>query len=289
MATFKAYANGSTMGVGNAAPVGGMRGEVVGWSAASVRRHKRWLYGIEAPELDGIGEAVTLTMLQTPPTHADWQNLLKRLFDRLREAGFLRWHWVVEWQRRGTPHLHLAVYAPPEYGTPGHSVIRMWLDLTAERYGSRAGAQFVTPITGAVGWLKYLSKHASRGVAHYQRQGKPAGWEKTGRLWGHGGSWPSSEPVQGVLTQQEYHRVRRMVRRYAIAQARSSALRYEALGERGKAAAAWDSVGWLRTMLACHERGLSSVRGVSEWVPGPVLVDMAFCAGWTGELSDVTP
>jgi hypothetical protein len=275
------------MGVGNAAPVGGLRGEVVGWSAASVRRHKRWLYGIEAPRLDGIGEAVTLTMLQTPVSHSDWQNLLSRLFQRLRDAGFLRWHWVVEWQRRGTPHLHLAVYAPAELGAPGRAVTRMWLDLTAESYGARAAAQYVTPITGAVGWLKYLSKHASRGVAHYQRQGKPAGWDKTGRLWGYGGDWPSAEPVQGVLTQAEYHRVRRMVRGYAIAQARSAALGHEAAGDYGKARAAWRSVGWLRTMLACNDRGLSSVRGVSEWVPGPVLVDMAFCAGWAGELADL--
>ena len=35
-----------------------------------------------------------------------------------REAGLSRWHWVVEWQRRGTPHLHLAVYAPPGCGSP---------------------------------------------------------------------------------------------------------------------------------------------------------------------------
>ncbi|WP_443678868.1 hypothetical protein [Nocardioides daeguensis] len=29
-----------------------------------------------------------------------------------------RWHWVVEWQRRGTPHLHLAVYAPEGWESP---------------------------------------------------------------------------------------------------------------------------------------------------------------------------
>lgn len=284
MATFKAYANGVTMGIGNAAPVGGKRGDVMGWSAASVRRHKRWLYGVEAPELSGIGEAVTLTMKHTPATHEDWQRLLTRLFRSLREHGMIRWHWVVEWQRRGTPHLHLAVYCDPQLGTPGRLVTRAWMVLAAE-YDARPGAQFVTPITGPVGWLKYLSKHASRGVAHYQRQGMPEGWKKTGRLWGYGGSWPVVEPVEGMLTTAEYHRVRRMVRGYAIAQARSAALRYARYGDQKKAAAAWDSVGWLRGMLSCNERGLSTVRGVSEWVPGPVMVQMALCAGWTGELS----
>jgi len=40
-----------------------------------------------------------------------WTRLVKTLLQRLRRAGLLRWHWVVEWQRRGVPHLHLAVYA----------------------------------------------------------------------------------------------------------------------------------------------------------------------------------
>jgi hypothetical protein len=307
MATFKAYPNGSTMGVGNAAPVGGKRGEVVGWSAASVRRHKRWLYGVEAPQLSGQGDAVTLTMRDTPGTVEEWQRLLRLLFDGLRDRGMIRWHWVVEWQRRGTPHLHLAVYGPenedlsvarssvgdasnprgarlgpplpprrippgvlPASGrSPGVEVVALWLRLT-EGYGSGRCAQYITPITGPVGWLKYLSKHASRGVKHYQRQGKPAGWEKTGRLWGYGGEWPVSPPVEGMLTGEQYHRVRRMVRSWAVADARA----------RGD----FRGVAYLRRMLKCPDRMLSTVRGVSEWVPGPMLVSMAVCAGWQGEL-----
>jgi len=269
MATFKAYANGSTMGVGNASPVGGKRGEVVGWSAAAVRRHKRWLYGVEAPELSGVGDAVTLTMRLTPESEVEWRALLERLFRGLRERGYLRWHWVVEWQRRGTPHLHMAVYAPEGAERPGWDTVMLWLRLTRE-YEAAAGAQFVTPITGPVGWLKYLSKHASRGVKHYQRQGKPEGWSKTGRLWGYGGEWPVSPPVEGMLTREQYHQVRRMVRNWAVADARA----------RGD----WKGVRYLRRMLTCHDRMLSPVRGISEWVPGPMLVSMALCAGWQGEL-----
>jgi len=272
MATFKAYLNGSTMGVGNAAPVGGKRGDVVGWSSASVRRHKRWLYGVDAPDLTGEGDAVTLTILETPASADEWQMLMKRLFRGLREMGMTRWHWVVEWQRRGTPHLHLAVYSPEgSEARPGWPVVMLWLRLT-EDLGSRIAAQFVTPITGPVGWLKYLSKHASRGVKHYQRQGKPEGWEKTGRLWGYGGEWPVSPPVEGMLTTEEYHRVRRMVRNWAVADARA----------RGD----WRGVAYLRRMLKCSDRMLSTVRGVSEWVPGPMLVSMALCAGWQGEIPE---
>lgn len=257
------------MGVGNAAPVGGKRGEVVGWSSAAVRRHKRWLYGVEAPGLDGVGDAVTLTMRETPPTVEAWQVLLRRFFQALRDRDMLRWHWVVEWQRRGTPHLHLAVYAADGERSPGWEVVEVWIRLAGE-FGARPIAQQVTPITGPVGWLKYLSKHAARGVKHYQRQGKPAGWEKTGRLWGYGGEWPVSPPTEGMLTAEQYHRVRRMVRSWAVADARA----------RGD----WKGVGYVRRMLTCHDRPLSTVRGVSEWVPGPLLVSMALCAGWQGEI-----
>lgn len=308
VATFKGYANGVTMGISGGCPPcrwgreccpdpgccrdGGRvlcclhgpakRGEVVGWSAGAVRRHKRWLYSVAAPELDGVGMAVTLTMRDTPATSEIWQDLLRRLFRRLRDSGMVRWHWVVEWQRRGTPHIHLAVYGA-EGSDPAGVTVRHWMGL-AQEFGAQPVAQFITPIAGPVGWLKYLSKHASRGVAHYQRQGKPAGWTKTGRLWGYGGSWPCAEPVEGLLTTQQYWRVRRMVRGYAIAQARRSALEYARQGKQKKAAAAWDSVGWLRGMLSCPDRAVSSVRGISEWVPGPVLVQMALAAGWQGEM-----
>lgn len=290
MATFKAYPNGATMGRGNTQPVGGPRGLVTGWSASSVRRHKRWLYSVETTGLDGIGAAVTLTLRECPADHEEWRGILNRLFDRLRLEGFTRWHWVVEWQRRGVPHVHMAVYGrPPEFNSSadvGNVVVAHWLALTAASYRAALAAQHVTPITGAVGWLQYLSKHASRGVAHYQRQGMPEGWTKTGRLWGYGGNWPVGEPIAGVLTDQQMHRVRRMVRRYAIAQARSAALKYDRAGQRGKASAAWDSVAFLRGMLTCNDRALSTVRGVSDWVPGPVFIQMAVCAGWEGELSE---
>ncbi len=269
MATLKAYPNGVTMGVGNTAPVGGPRGLVTGWSSAAVRRHKRWLYSVEASGLDGLGDGVTLTLRDTPATVEDWQRLLQSLLVAVRRLGAVRWHWVVEWQRRGTPHLHMAVYAAPGAPALGRQVVLAWLRLT-ERYGSLPAGQRVTPITGPVGWLKYLSKHASRGVAHYQRQGRPAGWSKTGRLWGYGGSWPVVDPLDMVMTTGEMHRVRRMVRGYVIADAR----------RRGD----WRSVAYLRRMLKCPERSLSTVRGISEWVPGPIAERMAVCAGWGGEL-----
>lgn len=246
-----------------------------------------------------------MTLGYTPATSDEWRLLLQRLFDGLRAAGFIRWHWVVEWQARGTPHLHMAVYGPEE-GLGGWQVVRVWLRLTKDAYGSQIGSQKSKPITDAVGWSKYCAKHAARGVRHYQRWGRPDGWEKTGRLWGYGGDWPTTEPVVGHLSTAEYHQVRRMVRNWAVAEARtralgheSRALRYEGRGEREKARQerekagyAWDSVGYLRRLFKCPDRSLSTVRGLSQWVPGEghgdVFVRMCLWAGWQGELVEAS-
>lgn len=163
----------------------------------------------------------------------------------------------------------------------GAWTVAVWLRLAAS-YRAGAVAQAVVPITGAEGWLKYLSKHASRGVAHYQRQGVPAGWSKSGRLWGHGGAWPTSEPTAMVLDDPSFRRMRRLVRSYVIAEARAAAM--AARPGSAEARRAWGRVSWARRMLRCNDRGLSAVRGMSEWVPGPVLVQMALMAGWSGEV-----
>ncbi|WP_443678171.1 rolling circle replication-associated protein [Nocardioides astragali] len=110
------------MGRGNNAPKGGKRGCVDGWSRSAVRRHLEFLYSVDVPRLDGSGFGVTLTVRNTPPTHTEWMSLLQKLIREFRAAGLSRWHWVVEWQRRGTPHLHLAVYAPDGW-TPSGSPI----------------------------------------------------------------------------------------------------------------------------------------------------------------------
>lgn len=279
MATFKLYPNGMTMGRGNAQPVGGKRGVVEGWSASAVRRHKAWLYSVQGPQLTGVGEAVTLTLRDTPANSEEWRSALERFFQRVRSLdGFERAHWVVEWQRRGTPHLHLAVYGQASIA---RQVVSAWLVVT-EHWGSLPNGQFVTPITGAVGWLQYLSKHASRGVAHYQRQGKPPGWTTTGRLWGKLGTWPTAEPMIGALTQEQFVWVRRQIRAYAVAEARARALKLQAsenLAARLQARGAWRGVVRLRKMFRVidrenrgtgHQRSLSASRGVSEWVPEEV-------------------
>lgn len=267
MPTLKLYLNGFSAGTAGHNPAPSPRGIVSGWSPAAVRRHTRWLYSVESPELAGQGYAVTLTMREVPESSEAFHAAREAFFQRMRRWGMIRGHWVVEWTRRGRPHLHIAVYFPDGWAAfdevARQRIVQAWLGVSAQ-WGTESPAQYVLPIDGAVGWLQYLSKHAARGVAHYQRQGKPEGWEKTGRLWGHMGSWPTHDPMAFDVSREGYWRIRRLIRAWRIADARQALI--DARTPRA-AAAARRRITAARGMLSCDSRRLSEVRGISEWVP----------------------
>lgn len=245
---------------GNLHPVKTIRGEIMGWTVGAVRRHTTWLYSVETEALDGFGWAPTLTLRDCPSTADEWARLRKTYLQALRDSGLLvRGHWVVEWQARKVPHLHLAVYLSEDIGQSAAWLLFVgtWLRLT-EALGSGPGGQHLAPIIDATGWEKYLSKHAARGVAHYQREGKPPGWDRAGRLWGHVGDWPTPEPIEGPVTPDEFYRYRRLLRSWRVARAR------EAFAA-GKGSA-W-AIAHARTMLRCSDRKVARFRGVSEWIP----------------------
>lgn len=233
------------------------REEVEGWTEASTRRNTRFLYGVDERKLTGHGFALSLTVRECPPTADDWKELRERFFKRLRRMGMIRLHWLTEWQRRGVPHMHAAVWFDAELRDrdpyalatiPGH-----WVDL-ASAFGAGPRGQHVIQIDDAIGWFQYLSKHAVRGLGHYQRspEGIPPGWKRTGRMWGHLGDWPESSPVRYTLEMTGFWAFRRLVQRWRFADARAS-------GDRFRIESA-------RRMLQSSDRSAGSVRGVSEWI-----------------------
>lgn len=258
---------------GNPSPV--RRDIIRGWSVAAVRRHIRWLYSIDVPSLSGQGWAITLTLRDCPPDADAWIAVRESWLVRVRAMGAVRWHWVVEWQERGVPHLHAAVYMPQNEAGDGRRLLAAWLAVAA-LYGPGWGSQTVKRIDGPVGWLQYLSKHASRGVRHYQRQNKPAGWERTGRLWGHGGSWPVEAPIEVTVTQQEFYRMRRLARSWRVADARVQLGRARTLPEID---AARRRLVYARRMLKSGDPNFSRYRGISEWIPESVTLRMLEAAG----------
>lgn len=281
MPTVAWYPNGMTSGSAGHNPAPKKRGRVVGWTPGAVRRHTRWLYSIEQGELTGYGIALTLTMRDTPESATEFHRLRRAWIKRIERLGALRVHWVIEWQGRGTPHMHCAVYFEDEATAVKLAVrcVVAWIEVAGE-YGVNPGAQWYDSIDGPVGWLKYLSKHASRGVRHYQRTGHPEGWATTGRLWGYSGSWPALEPMRADLSSSAYHRLRRLVRGYAVAEARADLRALElnpvrdASEQRERLRKARARVKWTRGMLACSDRRLAPVRGVSQWVPEDVMTGL---------------
>lgn len=259
MTTVRAYRNGLTVGTpGGVVPPGGKRGRVQGWTAGSARRHTRWLYSVDVPALDGHGFAVTLTVRDLPASASEWHAARRAWIERVRRMGLVRLHWVVEWQRRGVPHLHAAVYLSEVSGGSGIGLLLAWVEVCEARgWSALLRSQDVKPIAGAVGWLQYLSKHAGRSAAHYQRMGMPEGWESSGRLWGHLGDWPVIEPVEARLTSAQAARFRRLVDAYCRARARAE-------GDRARLA-------YLRRRRKVEtDPYRSRVLGVSEWVPESV-------------------
>ena len=257
MPVMKLYHHGLTAGVPPTMNnhLRAKRGDVGGWSASSTRSNTRFLYSVRENDLTGHGLALTLTLKHCPVDHEEWHRMRRAFFERLRRMGMIRAHWVTEWQRRGVPHLHCAVWFP------NHTFIEAYTRATdhwcvvARDCGAGLRGQYALPISDSVGWFKYLSKHASRGVSHYQRNPEniPQGWKKTGRMWGYLGDWPTDDAMQMSVSGAAFYAFRRIVRARTIAEARAS-------GDRRR-------LRYVRGMLTCHDKALSSVRGVSEWIP----------------------
>lgn len=274
------YVNGSSAGTppGKNDHLRAKRDVVKGWSAGAVRRHTRWLQSMDADALSegSVGWAITLTMRDCPPTADDLHSMRVAWIKRVTRAGAERIHWVIEWQRRGVPHIHVAAYWPEDHPNAQDGAdlaIFAWTSV-AERYTANLAAQYYDGIDGALGWLKYLSKHAARGARHYQRSGHPEGWSRTGRLWGHTGDWPVLPPLKFAIDRQAGFRYRRLVRSWRVSDARKDLDRARQRQDPTLVDLALSRLVFARRMLRCNDRNLSEVRGVSDWIPEAVNVDL---------------
>lgn len=277
MPVLQLYQHGLTAGcppTGRPAHMPAKRDVVQGWTSKTTRSNTAFLRSVVLDGLTGVGITFTLTVQECPSTSDEWHKMRRAMVERLRRAGFIRLHWVVEWQKRGYPHLHGMVYFPHCDGKQVHQlrdkVTGTWCEI-AEKYGAKPWAQHTAVIIEAVGWLKYLAKHAARGVNHYQRSPEniPPQWcRKTGRVWGHLGDWPCNDAIRISLTQPGYYAFRRLVRAYRVADARASACPVR--------------IRSARRMLACSDRAASAFRGLSEWAPIDLQIRMLECLAAQG-------
>lgn len=250
-----------------------VRTECHGWTRDALQRNKRFLYSVDERQLTGVGFAVTLTVRVCPATHDDWKKLRESFCARLRRLGMIRCHWLTEWQRRGVPHFHLAVWFPQEVVEPwgehfGQHLISHWLAIANAPYQAQLKGQTVTPIWDVIGWNQYTSKHAARGLSHYQRSPEniPEGWRNvgTGRMWGKLGAWPIQEPSRVEMPYAAFCVLRRMTRSYRLADAR---LALSKASDAKQARTARRRISFARGSLRCPDPRLCAVRGLNEWLP----------------------
>ena len=251
------------------------RGRAVGWGPGPAKRNVKFLRSVDETALSGEGWAITLTVRDLPETPAAWTAAVKAWIQRQERKWMIRLHWVMEFQRRGVPHLHAAAWYEPRGSAggsagrredartndaplglpPGHAATADWVDI-AGKFGAGLKGQHARPIEGAVGWFQYMAKHCSRSAKHYQRQrdAMPSAWESSPRVWGHRGDWTLQAPATGEVTPDEFYRLRRLIQQSRLAEARAGL----PLNRR--------QVAYLRRIRKCPDRKRSEVRPVSEWV-----------------------
>lgn len=277
MPVVKVYVNGGSVARSGRTPrVPPKRGDSAGWSQGAARRNSVFLQSVDLPALDGRPWSLTLTLPAgslrdpvEPPDSAEFHRLLRAYLERLRRAGAIRWHWVIEFTKRRTPHLHMAVWMP-ENADSLALFLAHWLQLTSNAgWPASVKSQHGAPLDDA-GWLQYMAKHGARGVRMYQRtrDALPESWRaKPGRMWGYGGSWPSAEdraPMEWLTDQRGMWAYRRLLRAWAVNQARSTSN----VRLRGR------YIRQARSMLRCGDPRLSPVRPASLWIPEDVQLEL---------------
>lgn len=198
------------------------RGTCSGWNPAVARRNMRFLWSVDTAAIDHLkGYAFTWTVKSCPATPVEFAKALKKALEELKRGSRFGppaelIHWVIEWQRRGVPHVHGVVYFTPKndcwsrdhngvsWGMINH-IKGVWLKWS-QPWESFALGQHVHFVYDSVGWSEYVAKHASRGAKHYQRSSKslPTSWQgDTGRMWGKRGDWPVDPPTKVFFLRRE--------------------------------------------------------------------------------------
>lgn len=262
MPRFSVYPQGASVSVPQATRKGGgLRSTIKGWSPGAAARHRAWLQSIDPDELPSEhAYAFTLTLKETPSDSAEWHSMRRAWEKRVKRIGAIAGHWVTEWQRRGTPHLHGSIWTEKALDPlERYALIKAWLEVCSQRgLTATPTAQTVKDVESMGGWSRYCSKHSARSTAHAQRQGFPEGWETSGRVWGHwGGPWA----VRGDSFDVDWpawHTVRRVMRSWALADAR---------GERDPARRKARMLAVRRSASRVSDPKLSRVLPVREWMP----------------------
>jgi hypothetical protein len=205
-------------GIENAAPVGGKRGKVKGFSFASRRRLMQIIARIrlDAP----LPMFVTLTYPNEFPSPMDSKKHLdiftKRLLRRFPEIGLI---WKLEPQQRGAPHYHILTWGVSEHDLFLFT-IASWYEIAgngdknhlAFHMGGLGNKPCVQEVYSREGVMKYASKYLGKTF-------EVAGWDEIypGRFWAvmRKENIPFGEDMIMYITEGDCHKWMRYQRRFA--------------------------------------------------------------------------
>lgn len=264
-------------------PVPVKRGDIRGLSRQAAARHVAFLQSVDEDKLTGFGYSPTFTMRNVPESLKRWTYLRGRLWRYFRDRGdVLRLTWTVEdaqVDRGGVPHMHLAVYFDHQLSALELWQIKEAWCRIAKTEGALHAGQHIGRIRPGHGWSKYCAKHSARTQRHYQRVGARAEWGgKSGRVWGRSGDWPTRID-RFLLNPAALVELRRVVRSFLVADAKTSACRLAAA--RGAASPAGaPACSWCGRRLVHRCGGVVAARGLLRaGVDAPVLRGMR---AWIG-------
>jgi hypothetical protein len=192
---------------------GGQRGAILGLSRQS--RGRLMHYARNLPQLTHM---LTLTYPGVftddgRRVKRDWATLRKWLRRAHAEIGGL---WILEFQRRGAPHLHAFVNGP----IPREELSRRWYEVVGsgdERH-LRAGTR-IELLRKSTAVASYAAKYAAK----LEQKEVPREFRRPGRMWGHFNIKLPSETYSGP--REDIGILVRMVRRIRDAQRRARGLR----------------------------------------------------------------
>lgn len=157
-----------------------VRGEILGFSARSASRLRRFTLENEVPDFYAYAGTFTVHRHVTPD---EFRAIVAAFKMRIVRRGFAM-VWRVELQRRGTPHLHGALWSPVGGGADDDEeehlfevIRRNWLESTGEDKDAAAKehAVFWKPILDG-GWGAYQALHDGKAKE------SQLGWK--GKQWG---------------------------------------------------------------------------------------------------------
>jgi len=126
---------------------------------------------------------VTLTYADPQPVPQEEFSKHRHNFLKHLQRQGIAYLWVLEWQKRGTPHLHVWV---DQYLTDGRwqKAMEHWLKLIGESDNPKARKVALHPMTWCPWDVRAGNNYASKYGQKRSQKGLPVGIDSYGRWWG---------------------------------------------------------------------------------------------------------